>query len=139
MRCGVLSVIEYEVLLQGLVVLCNGLHSIVMLLHSIVMLLHSIVMLLYSTSAVQCIYSQYISLNAAYGFITKFNIQRGQQTGPIYWKYIVGYITVFPNDVELLAATILPYLLVLALDQVYVIWIGIERPTLRDVSKLLSV
>jgi len=47
-RCGVLSVVEYEVLLQGLVVLCSGLHSIVMLLHSIVMLL-------YSTSAVQCI------------------------------------------------------------------------------------
>jgi len=44
-RCGVLSVVEYEVLLQGLVVLCSGLHSIVMLL--------------YSTRAVQCIYSQY--------------------------------------------------------------------------------
>jgi len=51
-RCGVLSVVEYEVLLQGLIVLYSGLHSIVMLLHSIVMLL-------YSTSAVQCIYSQY--------------------------------------------------------------------------------
>jgi len=54
-RCGVLSVVEYEVLLQGLVVLCSGLHSIVMLLHSIVMLL-------YSTSTVQCIYSQYYPL-----------------------------------------------------------------------------
>ena len=44
-RCGVPSVVEYEVLLQGLVVLCSRLHSIVMLLHRIVMLL-------YSTSAV---------------------------------------------------------------------------------------
>jgi len=33
-RCGVLSVVEYEVLLQGLIVLCSGLHSIVMLLYS---------------------------------------------------------------------------------------------------------
>jgi len=46
---------------------------------------------------------------------------------------------VFPNDVESLAATILPHLLVSVLDQVHVIWTGIERLTPRDVSKLLSV
>ena len=40
-----------------------------------------------------------VSLNAAYGFITKFNIQRGKQTGPTYRKHIAGHVTVFPNDV----------------------------------------
>ncbi|RYP15987.1 hypothetical protein DL765_005384 [Monosporascus sp. GIB2] len=58
-----------------------------------------------------------ISLNAAYGFITKFNIQRGEKTGPIYRKHVAGHITVFPNDVESLASTILPHPLVSALDQ----------------------
>jgi hypothetical protein len=37
-----------------------------------------------------------ISLNVAYGFITKFNVQRGQQTGPTYRKHVVGHISVFP-------------------------------------------
>jgi hypothetical protein len=80
-----------------------------------------------------------ISLNAAYGFITKFNVQRGQQTGPTYRKHIVGHISVFPNDVESLAARILPHPLVSTLDQVHVIWTGLERPRPLDVSKLLSV
>lgn len=80
-----------------------------------------------------------ISLNAAYGFITKFNVQRGQQTGPTYRKHISGHITVFPNDVESLAATILPHPLVSTLKYVHVIWTGSERPTPQDVSKLLSV
>jgi hypothetical protein len=80
-----------------------------------------------------------ISLNSAYGFITKFNVQRGQQTGPTYRKHVVGHISVFPNDVESLAATILPHPLVSTLDQVHVIWSGLERPTPLDVSKLLSV
>ena len=80
-----------------------------------------------------------ISLNVAYGFITKFNIQRGQQTGPTYRKHIVGHVTVFPNDVDSLAATILPHPLVSALDQVHVIWTGREQPTPQDVGKLLRV
>jgi hypothetical protein len=80
-----------------------------------------------------------ISLNAAYGFLTKFNVQRGQQTGPTYRKHIVGHISVFPNDVESLAATILPHPLVSTLDQVHVLWTGLERPRPLDVSKLLSV
>ena len=55
-RCGVLSVVEYEVLLQGLVVLCSGLHSIVMLL--------------YSRNAIQYVYSQY----KYYLFLTNIGI-----------------------------------------------------------------
>ncbi|KAK3350320.1 hypothetical protein B0T25DRAFT_570884 [Lasiosphaeria hispida] len=80
-----------------------------------------------------------ISLNSAYGFITKFNIQRGQQTGPTYRKHMSGHVTVFSNDVESLAAEILPHPLISTLEQVYVIWTGPERPTPRDVSKLLTV
>ncbi|KAK7418113.1 hypothetical protein QQZ08_011368 [Neonectria magnoliae] len=79
------------------------------------------------------------NLLVSYGFITKFNIQRGQLTGPTYRKHVAGHITVFPNDVESLAATILPHPLVSTLEQVRVIWTGLERPTPRDVSKLLSV
>ncbi len=57
-----------------------------------------------------------ISLNAAYRFITKFNVQCRQQTSPTYRKHIASYITVFSNDVESLVATILPHLLVSTLD-----------------------
>ncbi|KAK8011882.1 hypothetical protein PG989_000142 [Apiospora arundinis] len=80
-----------------------------------------------------------ISLNAAYGFITKFNVQRGQPTGPTYRKHITGHITVFPNDVESLAAVVLPHPLVAVLKDVHVMWTGPERPTPREVSKLLTV
>jgi hypothetical protein len=51
----------------------------------------------------------------------------------------VGHISVFPNHVESLAAAILPHPLVSTLDQVHVIWSGLERPRPLDVSKLLSV
>ncbi|KAK8859546.1 hypothetical protein PGQ11_010280 [Apiospora arundinis] len=80
-----------------------------------------------------------ISLNASYGFITKFNVQRGQPTGPTYRKHITGHITVFPNDVESLAAVVLPHPLVAVLKDVHIMWTGPERPTPRDVSKLLTV
>jgi hypothetical protein len=73
-----------------------------------------------------------MSLNAAYGFITKFNIQRDQLASTTYRKHVAGHITVFPNDVETLAATILPHPPVKALDQVHVIWTGPERLTLQD-------
>jgi hypothetical protein len=80
-----------------------------------------------------------ISLNTVYGFITKFYIQHSQQTGPIYRKYFAGHITVFPNDVESLATTILSHPLVSILGQMYVIWICFERLTLMEVSKLLTI
>ncbi len=57
-----------------------------------------------------------ISLNTMYGVITKFNIRRGQLTGPTYRKYVAGHITVFPNKIETLATIILPHPLIKALD-----------------------
>ncbi len=45
----------------------------------------------------------------------------------------------FPTMWRRWPATILPHPLVSTLEQVHVIWTGIERPTPRDVSKLLSV
>lgn len=80
-----------------------------------------------------------ISLKTAYGFITKFHVQCGQPSAPVYWKHISGHITVFPNDVESLATTFLPYPLVSALDQIHVIWMGRVQPTPSDVGKLLTV
>ena len=79
-----------------------------------------------------------ISLNSAYGFITKFNIQRGRPTGLTYRKHVMGHITVFPNDVESLATRVLPHPLLATLEEVHVVWMGPERPTPQDVSKLLS-
>jgi len=73
-RCGVLSVVEYEVLLQGFVVLCSGLHSIVMLL--------------YSTSAVQCIYSQYLSPSLTQ---KQHNSAIATTSNPLYLVYIIYY------------------------------------------------
>ncbi|KAK3358121.1 hypothetical protein B0T25DRAFT_449875, partial [Lasiosphaeria hispida] len=54
-------------------------------------------------------------------------------------KHIVGHVMVFPNNMELLATKILPYPLLLILEQVHVIWTGLEWPMPQDISKLLSV
>lgn len=79
-----------------------------------------------------------ISLNLASGFITKFNVQRGRPTGPRYRKHVSGHKTMFPNDVESLAAQLFPHTLLATLEEVRVICTGPERPTPLDVSKLLS-
>jgi hypothetical protein len=77
-----------------------------------------------------------ISLNAAYGLITKFNVQRSKLTGPTYRKHVVGHISVFPNDVESLAATILPHPLVsnirLRALRTALQWLRVNNPLYAD-------
>jgi hypothetical protein len=80
-----------------------------------------------------------IGLNASYGYITKFTVSKTKMGGVAYRRHIKGHITVFPNDVETLATTVLPHPLVTALDTIHIIWTGTNQPTPRDVSKLLSV
>ena len=74
-----------------------------------------------------------IALDSAYGFITKFNVKRGQDTGPTYRRHVKGHITVFP--VESVSA-ILPHPLISTLEKVHIIWTGPDRPTPRDVGNL---
>ena len=80
-----------------------------------------------------------IGLNASYGYITKFTVNKTKISRVAYRKHIKGHITVFPNDVETLATTVLPHPLVTALDTIHIIWTGTNQPTPCDVSKLLSV
>ncbi|KAM4064047.1 PIF1-like helicase [Hirsutella rhossiliensis] len=45
-----------------------------------------------------------ISLNSCYGFVTKYSIPGGQRQSVRYPRHVKGHITVFPNDVQGLAA-----------------------------------
>ena len=81
-----------------------------------------------------------IALNATYGYITKFTVDKKMLGGGLkYRKHIKGHITVFPNDVESLATTVLPHPLVASLSNIHVLWSGGNQPTPQDVSKLFSV
>ncbi|KAM4063609.1 AAA domain-containing protein [Hirsutella rhossiliensis] len=80
-----------------------------------------------------------ISLNSCYGFVTKYSIPGGQRQSVRYPRHVKGHITVFPNDVQGLAAKVLPHPLVRVMDEIHVSWQGAERPGPRDLSGLLSV
>jgi hypothetical protein len=82
-----------------------------------------------------------ISLNTAYGYITKFAITKSkiQGGGLAYRKHIKGHITVFPNDIESLTTTVLPHPLLESLSNIHIIWSGSNQPTPQDISKLFSV
>ncbi|XP_044717312.1 PIF1-like helicase domain-containing protein [Hirsutella rhossiliensis] len=79
-----------------------------------------------------------ISLNSCYGFVTKYSIPGGQRQSVRYPRHVKGHITVFPNDVQGLAAKVLPHPLVRVMDEIHVSWQGAERPGPRDLSGLLS-
>ncbi|XP_044717280.1 PIF1-like helicase domain-containing protein [Hirsutella rhossiliensis] len=80
-----------------------------------------------------------ISLNSCYGFVTKYSIPGGQRQSVRYPRHVKGHITVFPNDVQGLAANVLPHPLLRVMDEIHVSWQGAERPGPRDLSGLLSV
>ncbi|KAM4063272.1 PIF1-like helicase [Hirsutella rhossiliensis] len=80
-----------------------------------------------------------ISLNSCYGFVTKYSIPGGHRQSVRYPRHVKGHITVFPNDVQGLAAKVLPHPLVRVMDEIHVSWQGAERPGPRDLSGLLSV
>ncbi|KAM4061897.1 PIF1-like helicase [Hirsutella rhossiliensis] len=80
-----------------------------------------------------------ISLNSCYGFVTKYSIPGGQRQSVRYPRHVKGHITVFPNDVQGLAAKVLPHPLLRVMDEIHVSWQGAERPGPRDLSGLLSV
>jgi hypothetical protein len=79
-----------------------------------------------------------IALNSCYGFITKYAIEGGRQRLN-YPKHIKGHITVFPNNVQELVATVLPHPLIRVLNDIHISWHGMQRPAPTDLSKLLSV
>ncbi|XP_044718721.1 PIF1-like helicase domain-containing protein [Hirsutella rhossiliensis] len=80
-----------------------------------------------------------ISLNSCYGFVTKYSIPGGQRQSVRYPRHVKGHITVFPNDVQGLAANVLPHPLLRVMDEIHVSWQGAERPGPRDLSGLLSL
>ncbi len=62
---------------------------------------------------------------------------RGWAVG--YPKHVKGHITVFPNNVQELVTNVLPHPLLKVMDEIHVSWHGLEKPTPRDLSILLSV
>ncbi|KAM4064151.1 PIF1-like helicase [Hirsutella rhossiliensis] len=75
-----------------------------------------------------------ISLNSCYGFVTKYSIPGGHRQSVRYPRHVKGHITVFPNDVQGLAANVLPHPLLRVMDEIHVSWQGAERPGPRDLS-----
>ena len=61
-----------------------------------------------------------IALNFYYEFITKYSLPDGYRQSVRYPKYIKGYITVFPNNVQKLATNILSYPLLKIIDEIYI-------------------
>ncbi|KJZ69058.1 hypothetical protein HIM_11554 [Hirsutella minnesotensis 3608] len=61
-----------------------------------------------------------ISLNSCYGFVTKYSTPGGQRQSVRYPRHVKGHITVFPNDVQGLAAKVLPHPLLRVMDEIHV-------------------
>ncbi|KAK4089235.1 hypothetical protein Purlil1_6224 [Purpureocillium lilacinum] len=80
-----------------------------------------------------------IAPNASYGFVTRYSIPDGRKQTLKYPRHIKGHITVSPNNVQELAANVLPHPLVRVMDDIHVSWQGAEKPAPSDLSGLLSV
>jgi hypothetical protein len=80
-----------------------------------------------------------ISINTAFGIISRFSIERGLLRGVEYRKRVKGHITVFINDIEGLCSNVLPHPLLDVMKLVHVTWSGSEKPKPKDVSKMLKV
>lgn len=81
-----------------------------------------------------------IALNSCYGIFTRHAVvPSGQRQTVRYPKHIKGHVTVFPNNVQELATSVLPHPLVQIMEEIHVSWQGPEKPTPRDLSALLSV
>ena len=80
-----------------------------------------------------------IALQGAFGYITKFAIDRRTRSGINYRKHVKGHIIVFPNKVEDLVATVLPHPLLRTIENIHVSWSGASKPSPADVRYLLQV
>lgn len=80
-----------------------------------------------------------IALQSAFGYITKFTVDRKTRSGISYRKHVKGHIVVFPNKVEDLVATVLPHPLLQTIESIHVSWSGAGKPSPADVGYLLQV
>ncbi|KAJ3516318.1 hypothetical protein NM208_g14859 [Fusarium decemcellulare] len=80
-----------------------------------------------------------IALQSAFGYITKFTVDRKTRSGISYRKHVKGHIVVFPNSVEDLVATVLPHPLLQTIENIHVSWSGASKPEPSDVGHLLQV
>ncbi|KAJ3568908.1 hypothetical protein NPX13_g6264 [Xylaria arbuscula] len=80
-----------------------------------------------------------IALQAPFGYITKFIVNNKTPSGASYRKHVKGHIVVFPNNVDDLVATVLPHPLLRTIENIYVSWSGLNRPSPAEVGTLLQV
>ena len=69
----------------------------------------------------------------------KDSVAEGQKQSPSYLKYIKGHLTVFLNNVLELVLNVLPHYLLRVMNDIYVLWQGVEKLALKDLLVLLSV
>ncbi len=79
-----------------------------------------------------------IAFNITYSFITKFDTKR-DKTVSGYRKYIKDYIIVFPNNIQILKNTILLYLFLSVIENIYIIWISRKKPIPENINKLFNI
>src|SRR6266480_1036517 len=81
-----------------------------------------------------------IAIDIFYYLVTKFHINLKSQK-PInvnYQKLVKGHITVFANDV-VRVSRILPPFIDDVVEQICVIWVDLNMPKLKDISRLMLI
>jgi hypothetical protein len=80
-----------------------------------------------------------IGIYAPCGWITKLTIDVEKWTSGRYRKHKRGHITVFPNDVQGVAAQVLPHPLVEERERLHICFVGPRKPVPSDLAFMLSV
>lgn len=80
-----------------------------------------------------------IALQAPFGYIAKFTVDNKAPSDLNYRKHVKGHIVMFPNKVDDLVATVLPYPLPEAVENIHISWSGSSKPSPTDVGHLLQV
>ncbi len=81
-----------------------------------------------------------IAIGISYCLVTKFHIDPESQkpTNVNYQKLVKGHVTVFANDV-VGVSRILPPSIDDVVKQIRVIWVGLNTPKPKDISRLMLV
>ena len=91
-------------------------------------------------SSLTSVEEKLIAIGISYCLITKFHINSESQkpTNVSYQKLVKDHVTVFVNDV-VGVSRVLPLSINDVAEQICVIWVGLNTPKLKDISRLMSV
>ena len=91
-------------------------------------------------SSLTLIEEKLIAIGIFYCLVTKFHINSESQksTNVNYQKLVKDHVTVFANDV-VEVSRILPSIIDDVVEQIRVIWVDLNTPKPKDISRLMSV